>query len=128
MIEDNIIYNDPELNGKFLGEITQDFIKISDNIKEASYQIRKNGYSDFPIFPISKVDLPIGQLLYSKSDLNLDWNYYASFLDEFIQRKLIDKDRKETFKRSYKDPDEFCCIFLVDKRMTSFIYIPYPVD
>ena len=123
MIEDNIIYNDPELNGKFLGEITQDFIKISDNIKEASYQIRKNGFSDFPIFPISKVDLPMGQLLYSK-----DWNYYASFLDEFIQRKLIDKDRKEAFKRSYKDPDEFCCMFLVDERMMSFIYIPYPVD
>jgi len=125
---DNIINNDPELNGKFLGEITQDFIKVSDNIKEASYQIRKNGFSDFPIFPVSKSDLQIGQLLYDKTDLNLDWNYYASYLDEFIQRALIDKERMEAFKNTYKDPDEFCCIFLVDEQMTSFIYIPYPVD
>ena len=54
MNQDNVINNDPELNGKFLGKITQDFIKISDHIKEASYHIRKNGFSDFPIFPVSK--------------------------------------------------------------------------
>jgi len=128
MNQDNVINNDPELNGKFLGKITQDFIKISDHIKEASYHIRKNGFSDFPIFPISKDELPIGQLLYGKSEMNLDWNYYASYLDEFIQRELIDNARVEYFKQAYKDPDEFCCIFIVDEKMTSFIYIPYPID
>ena len=128
MIKDNIINNDPELNGKFLGEITQDFIKVSDNIKEASYQIRSKGFSDFPIFPVSKTDLPVGQLLYSRTDLSLEWNYYASYLDEFLQRELIDKEKEAAFRDSYKDPDEFCCIFLVDKQMTSFIYIPYPID
>jgi hypothetical protein len=128
MSQDNIVQNDPELNGKFLGEITQDFIKVSDHIKEASSHIRKNGFSDFPIFPVSKGDLPVGQLLYSMAEMNLDWNYYASFLDEFVQRKLIDNDRIAAFKESYKDPDEYCCIFLVDARMTGFIYIPYPVD
>jgi hypothetical protein len=128
MSQDNVINNDPELNGKFLGEITQDFIKISDHIKEASYHIRKNGFSEFPIFPVSKGDLSIGQLLYGKTEMHLDWNYYASYLDEFLQRKLIDNDRGIDFKSSYKDPDEYCCIFLVDERMTSFIYIPYPID
>jgi len=49
--------NDPELNGKYLGTITEDFIKVSDNLKEASYQIRTRGFSDYPIFPTSKHDL-----------------------------------------------------------------------
>ncbi len=128
MSQNDIINNDPELNGKFLGEITQDFVKVSDNIKEASYQIRKNGFSDYPIFPVSKNQLPVGQLLYAREDLNLDWNYYASYLDEFIQRKLIDNDLIKNFQKAYKDPDEYCCMFLVDERMTSFIFIPYPVD
>jgi hypothetical protein len=128
MSQENIIDNDPELDGKFLGEITQDFIKVSDHLKEASYHIRKNGFSDYPIFAISKSDLPIGQLLYGKAEMKLDWNYYASYLDEFLQRKLIDSEKVSAFTRSYKDPDEYCCIFLVDERMTSFIYIPYPVD
>ena len=128
MNTEDIVNNDPELNGKFLGEITQDFVKVSDNIKEASYQIRKNGFSDHPIFVISKNALPIGQLLYGKDEFQLDWNYYASYLDEFVQRKLIDNERVTAFKQSFKDPDEYCCIFIVDERMTSFIYIPYPID
>ncbi len=119
--------NDPELNGKYLGTISKDFVKVSDTLKEASYQIRKGGF-DFPIFPTSQEDQPIGQILLNKSDLGLDWNYYASFLDEFIQRELVAKDKEEAFKSAYKDPDEFCCLFVIDKDFTRFVFIPYPED
>jgi hypothetical protein len=122
----DIIANDPELNGKYLGTITQDFVKVADHLKEASYQIRTRGFSDYPIFAISKVALPIGKLLIGKEDMDLTWNYYASFLDEFVQRKLIENE--SDFKKTYKDADEFCCLFVVDENLTSFIYIPYPTD
>jgi len=120
--------NDPELSGKYLGTISQDFVKVADTIKEASYQIRARGYSDFPIFPICKEDQPIGQLLIDVEQMNTAWNYYASFLDEFVQRKLIDADNVEAFQSAYKPPDEFCCLFVVDKELTSFVFIPYPED
>lgn len=71
--------NDPELDGKYLGTISRDFVKVADTLKESSYQIRKAGF-DFPIFPIAKADLSIGQLLIGKNDLELEWNYYASYL------------------------------------------------
>jgi hypothetical protein len=38
------MFNDPELNGKYLGTISEDFIKVADTLKEASYQIRKGGF------------------------------------------------------------------------------------
>ena len=118
--------NDPELNPKYLGKISTDFVKVSDMLKEASYQIRKRGYSDFPIFPVSKDDIPIGQLLYEKGKLENEWNYYASFMQEFTQRQIIEKE--EAFKETYKDADEFCCLFVVDKEFTNFLYIPYPEE
>ncbi len=120
--------NDPELNGKYLGTITQDFIVVSETLKEASYLIRKRGFSDFPIFPISKNPLPIGQLLIGKEELNVNWNYYTTYVDEFVQRKIIDKDKLEDFKNAYKDPDEFCCLFVVDNVFTKFMFIPFPED
>lgn len=120
--------NDPELNGKYLGSISQDFVVVADTLKEASYQIRKRGFSEYPIFPISKIDLPIGQLLIGKLELATNWNYNASFLDEFIQREIVAEDKIEGFKNSYKDPDEFCCLFVVDDEFTNFVFIPYPVD
>lgn len=119
--------NDPELDGKYLGTISRDFVKVADTLKESSYQIRKAGF-DFPVFPISKDSISIGQLLIGRNDLGLDWNYYASYLDEFIQRELVAKEMEEAFKNSYKDPDEYCCLFVVDREFTKFVYIPFPID
>lgn len=121
-------FNDPELNGKYLGTITKDFIKISEILKEASYQVRSRKFSDYPIFPISKNDQPIGQLLLGKDEKKLDWNYFITYLDEFLQRKLIAEELVEDFKASFKDPDEFCCLFVIDGEFTRFVYIPYPED
>lgn len=120
--------NDPELSGKYLGTITSDFAKISDNLKEASYQIRDRGFSEYPIFPISKADIPVGQILIKKSELDTEWNYYASFLDEFVQRNLVEPENEARFKEAYKDADEFCCLFVVDAEFTNFVFVPYPID
>lgn len=124
----DMINNDPELNGKYLGTITQDFVKMADNLREASYQIRKRGFSEYPIFAISRTEIPVGTLLYGKDELDLQWNYFASYLENFIQQGLIDRGKKDEFTKTYKNPDEFCCLFVVDKEFTSFIYIPYPED
>jgi hypothetical protein len=120
-------FNDPELSGKYLGTISSDFVKVADTLKEASYQIRKAGFTN-PIFALSKEVIPIGQLLIDKYSQELEWNYFASFVDEFVQRDLIAKDKEEDFASTYKDPDEFCCLFVVDKEFTRFVFIPYPED
>ncbi len=128
--------NDPELNGKYLGTITKDFVVVADTLKEASYQIRKRGFSDYPIFPIAKVDIPIGNTLIARGEMATgdpesgaqatNWNYHVTYLDEFLQRKLVTE--VEEFKKAYKDPDEFCCLFVVDDEFTSFLFIPYPEE
>jgi hypothetical protein len=121
-------FNDPELSGKYLGTITSDFVKISDVLKEASYQIRSRDFSDFPIFPIAKDMQPIGKIFIGKAEKNLDWNYFITYVDEFVQRTLIADEALDDFKKAYKDPDEFCCLFVMDGAFTSFVYIPYPND
>lgn len=125
---DLLMNNDPELSGKYLGSISQDFVIVADTLKETAYQIKKRGFSDYPIFPVSKIDLPIGQLLIGKLELATNWNYNASYLDEFIQREIVGEDKVEEFKANYKDSDEFCCLFVVDDEFTKFVFIPYPED
>ena len=120
--------NDPELNGKYLGKITKDFVIIADTLKEAGYQLKARKISDYPIFPISRIDLPIGQLLIGKTELNLEWNYNFSFLDEFLQREIISEEMKNEFIQNFKNPDEFACLFVIDDDFTKFVFIPYPVD
>ena len=109
-----------------MGEISQDFLKVADLLKESAYQIKKRGFSDFPIFPISKGQSPIGQLLYEQDNFQTQWNYYVTYLDEFVQRAIIDK--ADDFKSNFKDPEEFCCLFVMDNDFTNFVFIPYPID
>jgi hypothetical protein len=116
--------NDPELSGKYLGSITQDFVVVADTLKEAAYQVRKQGFSEYPIFPIAKVDIPIGRKLIGRGEMATHWHYHLTYLDEFLQRKLVGDE--EGFKKAYKDPDEFCCLFVVDEDFTNFVFVPYP--
>jgi hypothetical protein len=118
--------NDPELNGKYLGTFTPDFAAVSDTLKEASYQIRKRGISQYPIFPIAKVMQPVGQMLLNTLESGLRWNFYVSFLEEFLQRNLIEDE--VVFKHFFKDPDEFCCLFVIDEAFTNLVFIPFPED
>ena len=119
------MHNDPELSGKYLGTISSDFVKVADVLREASYQLRKAGFA-LPIFAVCKEEQPIGQLLIEQGTTATQWNYYASFMDEFVQRELVAS--AEDFEKAYKDPDEFCCLFVVDRDFTKFVFIPYPED
>jgi len=120
--------NDADIDGKFLGTISSDFILVCDTLKEGAYQIKARGISDYPIFPMCKANLPFGQLLLGKNEVATQWNYYVSTSDEFQQLGFIDSEKFDSFKETYKDPEEFCCLFVVDKEFTNFLFIPYPED
>lgn len=120
------MHNDPELSGKYLGSISSDFVKVADLLKEASYQIRTRGFSDYPVFVLCKDPQPIGQLLVDLFKSDNEWIYYVTYLDEFVQRGVV--TNSDEFKKAYKDPDEFCCLFVIDKGFTNFVFIPYPED
>ncbi|HEX9958797.1 MAG TPA: hypothetical protein VGA96_16130 [Fibrella sp.] len=120
--------NSPDLNRKLMGMVSTDFVLVADQLKEASYQIRKRGFSDYPVFVASKKDVPLGQLLYAEGDLGNTFTYKASFYDEFVQRELIGEDSYELWQENYKNADEYCCLFVVIGEFTGFVYIPYPED
>ena len=126
LLVDNI--NDPELNGKYMGQISSDFVKVADQLKEASYQIRARKLSLHPIFTTSREPIAIGSSLFAANDMGNSWYYGVSSVEEFLQRGLITEDNIEHFEKSYRDPDEFCCLFVVDKEFINFVYIPFPEE
>jgi hypothetical protein len=120
--------NDPELNGKFLGTITSDFVKVADSLKEAAYQIKVRNLSDFPVFIICKEKQPIGAMLLNKWELQLDWHYFVAMAEELVQRQLFTLEAYSNFTATYKNPEEFCCLLVVDPEFTNFVFVPYPED
>lgn len=120
--------NSPELDKKLVGRVTEDFIEVCDHLKEASYQIRSKNESPFPIFVMSKLDVSLGVPYLLASDFNTSFHYSISSLEEFVTRELIASEAEVFFRENYKDPDEFCCLFVIEGEFAGFIYIPYPND
>ena len=120
--------NSPELNKKILGIVSSDFIKVSDQLKDAAYQIKVRGFSNFPIFVVSRTKIEIGVELIEKFVYDNNHLYNATFLDEFVQRNLIGEESVELFKENYRNPDEYCCLFVIEAEFAGFIFIPYPED
>ncbi|WP_247232004.1 hypothetical protein [Telluribacter sp. SYSU D00476] len=120
--------NSPEVNKKLLGMVSEDFVKVADQLKEASYQIRKRGFSEHPVFVTSRDYVEIGVLLLGATELTNQWNYRASFLQEFIDRNLVGQESEELFKENYKNADEYCCLFVIHGDFAGFIFVPYPED
>jgi hypothetical protein len=120
--------NSPDLDKKLMGQVSSDFVLVADTLREASYQIRKRGFSDHPIFTASRRDLPVGQLLIAADEMTNAFNYQATFLDEFVQRELIGPESVELFRENYRNPDEFCCLFVVHGGFAGFVFIPFPED
>ena len=120
--------NSPELNKKIMGLVSEDFIKVSDQLKEASYQIRKRGFSENPIFVMSYTEVDLGALLIDANELANRYSYRASFMQEFVDRKLIGEESILLFKENFKNPDEYCCLFALVGDFSGFIFVPYPED
>ncbi len=73
-------------------------------------------------------DLDLGALLIAKNELENEWAYRASLLDEFVQRGLVGPESIEMFKENYKNPDEYCCLFVIQGDFAGFVFIPFPED
>ena len=63
-----------------------------------------------------------------QGDFRKTYSLDLESFDEFLQRGIIVPDKTEDFKDAYKDPDEFCCLFVIDLQFTNFVFIPYPED
>ncbi len=122
------MFNDPELDGKYLGTITSDFVKVAKFLQEASYQLRTRKISDFPIFILNKKNTNLGEVLLRKEKHQLLWNYCFDFLETLLQIGVIDDI--DNFKLFYKNPEEFACLLVIDDEnsFTRFVYVPYPED
>ena len=58
----------------------------------------------------------------------MQWHVFASYLEILAQLGIVDPQKTDDFKSTWKNPDEFCCLLVVDEEFTNFVYVPYPED
>ena len=83
------------------------------------------GLSSYPIFIAHQHELKLGEVILDRNELNTDWSIHASTLEEFEERGVIKPELKDRFINSYKNPNDFMCVFVVVPEGANFVYFPY---
>jgi hypothetical protein len=98
---------------------------FNESIREVAIEIMVEGLSNYPIFIAHQHELKLGELILDRHDLNTEWSIHASTLEEFVEKGVIKEILKERFIKSYKNPNDFMCVFVVVPEGANFIYYPY---
>jgi hypothetical protein len=96
-----------------------------DTLKQVALDIRVEGLSEQPIFIAHQHEVSIGEIILDRKELGTEWTIQASTLEEFLSRGIIQESKKDVFLYSYKNPDEYACIFVVVPEGANFVFIPY---
>ena len=105
--------------------LEQDLELYSASLKEVSLDILMEGISQQPIFIAHQHEVNLGEVILNKDELNTNWTIHASTLEEFIEKGVVTKERKQPFLKAYKNPQEFMCVFVVVPEGANFIFYPY---
>ena len=116
---------DTEKHAAELQELNQNLNIYKESIREISEEIIDNQVSKYPLFIASREETNLGKQIIDKEELALEWSINASTLEEFVRRKIVLENKLDAFKKSYKDPRKFLCVFALLTENAGFIYLPY---
>jgi len=100
-----------------------DFYKES--IREVAIEIMAEGLSQYPIFIAHQHEVSMGELILDRNELGTQWTIQASTLEEFVERGVILENKKATFIRNYKKPEDYMCLFVIVPEGANFVFYPY---
>lgn len=108
-----------------LVSLEKDLKLYSDSIQEVAVEIMVEGLSRYPIFVAHQHEVKLGEVILDREELNTEWTVQASTLEEFVEKGIIKPVLKERFLKSYKNPHEFMCMFVIVPEGANFVYYPY---
>ena len=91
---------------------------------EAADTIIDQHVSSYPIFVVHQLEIEIGIPLIDRKEFKGNWSVNASSLEEFVTKKLVEMDKVEEFKKVYKTPSDFLCLFLLSDFGATFVFLP----
>jgi hypothetical protein len=105
--------------------LEKDLKLYNESIREVAVEIMIEGLSKYPIFIAHQHEVKLGESILDRNDLHTEWSINASTLEEFVERGIIKKELEERFIKTYKNPHDFMCVFVIVPEGANFVYYPY---
>lgn len=110
----------------YFAQIEQDLTYYLDYLQGLSREILDSGLSKYPVFIAYQTkEIGMGKQVLSHESLGTRWSVNISIMEEFVKRNVLSLEKWPEFKKTYKDPEQFACVFLMDGLEAHFLYIPF---
>jgi hypothetical protein len=109
---------------EILKDFEQNVQRCAPMLKQLSAEIIKQEVSNYPIFIASDDAVNMGKIIFIKGENEMNYNIYVSHLEEFVNRDIINSAMTDLFKETYKNPDNFLCLFAIFGEEASFVFMP----
>lgn len=110
-----------------LESIRNDVALVGAALQTISQKVMEEGISDYPLFIASQEYVDIGKPVFDRDSVQLNWFFNASILEDFTQKRLISPDKAASFTRTFGNPLEKACIFVVKPEDAFFVFVPYDI-
>ncbi|MCB0819751.1 MAG: hypothetical protein KDC13_03940 [Bacteroidetes bacterium] len=114
-----------EKHSEALKTLEQNLAIYKESIREIAEEVLQHEVSKYPLFIASEKPVNLGKMIIDKEELALEFSIYASTLEEFVARNLISGEKLNDFRKAFKDPRSFVCIFALLGDDAGFIFSPY---
>lgn len=116
-----------KIDEELFNSLHSDLDICRDYIKQVSRGMVKGEVSKYPIFVAMRgeADIDIGVPIINRGDFDISWNFNASHLEEFVNKNVVAKEKVSEFKKGYKSPEDFMCVFVAEEGAMSFVFMPY---
>ncbi len=114
---------------QILESVQHDVEVYSDYLLKVASGVISKQISEYPIFVAHREPLiTIGRPIIVAEQMQTDWSFNASLVEEFVKKSLIDVKKEATFKHVYKDPEKFACVFIISGESDAgFAFCPYKI-
>jgi hypothetical protein len=102
---------------------------VREALLEVSGDMIKEGYSRYPVFIAQETEPELGELLFDRSELNLNHYIAVSYLEEFVERGIIAEDKQDLFVSNFKDPAKYFCFLMISSLAGAhLVFVPTAVQ
>jgi len=116
-----------ELDEELYNSLHEDLEVCRDYIQQISRSMIKGGVSKYPIIVAQRgeIDVDLGLPIIQRADFDISWNFSASHLEDFVNKRLVSLDKVDEFIKTYKNPVDYMCVFVAEETAGSFVFMPY---
>ena len=108
-----------------LESLQNDLEQVGETLQKLAQVVIDDGISDFPVFVAAHEFVQIGKPVFDLDDVQINWFFNISTLEEFLQKGIIKTENLNRFRRTYSDPREKACIFVVTPEDARIVFVPY---